>query len=229
MNFAKTIEFVGWKTKLFISFLAVCFSISLGGVVHAAYGSSEQRMPMTTMMMAKPSTELRDGMRKLWSDHVFLTRIFIISAVANMPEAGLNAERLLKNQDDIGNAIKPYYGNAAGDKLTALLREHILIAADIVSVAKKGDMTAVGENEKRWIDNADEIALFLGSANPNWSRTDMKDMLYQHLALTKTQLLARLSGEYSGDITNFDQIYAQGLMMADNLSNGIVKQFPRKF
>jgi len=229
MKFAEIITSTNWKTKLFIACLVVCFSTSLGGVVNAAYGSSEKQMSMPTMMMGKPEADLRDGMRKLWSDHVFWTRMFIISSVANMPEAGLNAERLLKNQEDIGNAIKPYYGDAAGDKLTALLKDHILIAADIVSAAKKGDMTAVGEDEKRWIANADDIALFLSSANPNWSKADMQDMLQQHLALTKTELLARLNGDYAGDITTFDQIYTQGLMMADSLSKGIMKQFLRKF
>jgi hypothetical protein len=75
-------------------------------------------------------------MRKLWEDHVTWTRLYIVSAVAGLPDAGATAERLLQNQTDIGNAIKPFYGEAAGERLTALLRPHILIAAELVTAAK---------------------------------------------------------------------------------------------
>lgn len=74
----------------------------------------------------------------------------------------------MRNQDDIGNAIKPIYGNDAGNKLAALLRDHILIAAEIVKAAKAGDNDGVTKGEKKWHDNADEIAAFLSGANPNW-------------------------------------------------------------
>jgi hypothetical protein len=82
---------------------------------------------------------LNDAMRKLWSDHVVYTRLYIISAVNGTADAQPTAARLLKNQEDIGNAIVPYYGAAAGQKLTDLLKQHILIAVDLVSAAKAGD------------------------------------------------------------------------------------------
>src|SRR5689334_11165921 len=60
---------------------------------------------------------LQLAMRKLWSDHVIWTRQYIVAAVAGAPDAQAAADRLLKNQDDIGNAIVPYYGSDAGIKL----------------------------------------------------------------------------------------------------------------
>src|SRR5205085_3245038 len=75
---------------------------------------------------------LRTGMRKLWADHVVWTRDYIIAAVAGAPDADVAAKRLLKNQKDIGDAVAQYYGNEAGEKLAALLKDHILIAADII-------------------------------------------------------------------------------------------------
>jgi hypothetical protein len=219
--------------KVFSKILIVCFVMSFAGIANAAYGyepSQPMQMPnQVSMGIDRSELDLRDGMRKLWSDHVMWTRMFIVSSVANMPEAGLNAERLLKNQQDIGNAIKPYYGDPAGDKLAALLKDHILIAANIVTNAKNSDITAVGNEENKWIANANEIAAFLSSANSNWSKTELQGMLHQHLTLTKNELLARLNADYPGDIITFDQIYGQSLMMADTLSNGIIQQFPRKF
>src|SRR5262245_278367 len=114
------------------------------------------------------AAELRVNMRKLWEDHIVFTRNFIISAVAGLGDLQAVTERLLRNQDDIGNAIKPLYGEAAGKKLSALLRDHILIAADIVKAAKAGDSKAVDAGEKKWRGNADDIAAFLSGANPQW-------------------------------------------------------------
>jgi hypothetical protein len=79
------------------------------------------------------------AMRKLWEDHIICTRVFIISAVADLPDKAAATERLLQNQVDVGNAMKPYYGDAAGNQLTTLLKEHITTAAEIVTAAKAGD------------------------------------------------------------------------------------------
>ena len=58
-------------------------------------------------------------MRKLWEDHVTWTRLAIISLESGSPDTNATVARLLRNQTDIGNAIKPFYGNAAGNTLTA--------------------------------------------------------------------------------------------------------------
>src|SRR5437870_481312 len=83
--------------------------------------------------------ELRLALRKLWSDHVFWTRQFIVSTLADLDDAKDALDRLLKNQDDLGNAIVPYYGADAGKKLAALLRDHIVIAGDVVAAAQKDE------------------------------------------------------------------------------------------
>ena len=173
---------------------------------------------------------LRTGMRKLWEDHITRTRLAIISLTTGSPDTQATVARLLQNQTDIGNAIKPYYGKAAGDQLTALLRQHILIAADLIGAAKAGDQAKVADAQARWVRNADEIAAFLNKANPRaWKLGPMKTMLHEHLTLTTNEAVARLQGNWSADVAAYDQIHRQALQMADMLSSGIVKQFPRKF
>jgi hypothetical protein len=173
--------------------------------------------------------ELHDAMRMLWEEHIVYTRNFIISALAALEDAGPIAERLLRNQDDIGNAIKPVYGEEAGKKLSALLRDHILIAADIVKAAKAGDNDGVGKGQERWKKNADDIAVFLGGANPNWPVQTLKDLLYRHLELTTAEVVSRLKKDWAADIEAYDKGHAHMLMFADALTNGILKQFPKKF
>ena len=171
---------------------------------------------------------LRQDMRKLWSDHVVWTRGVIVAAAENDPSLQTQLDRLMNNQEAIGNAIAPYYGNDAGAKLTSLLKDHIKFAVDVVSAAKAGDASKQAEADKRWLDNAADIATFLAGANPNWQRQALLDMLNQHLALTTTEAVDRLQHNWTDDVATFDKVYEQAMMMADALSDGIVKQFPTK-
>ena len=171
-----------------------------------------------------------DGMRKLWEDHVTWTRLYIVSAVAGLPDAQPTAERLLQNQVGIGDAIKPFYGDAAGERLTALLRQHILTAADLVTAAKAGNTAGVQAASARWYANADEIADFLSGANPtNWPRETLRAEMRHHLDLTLQEAQARLGGNWAADIAAYDAIHQHILGMADVLSAGIIRQFPGQF
>ena len=174
-----------------------------------------------------------DQMRKLWEDHITWTRMFIVSAATesgNLPDLAPTVDRLLANQVDLGNAIKPFYGDAAGNHLTALLREHILTAAGIVSAAKSGDDSAVATAKDAWYANADEIAAFLSAANPReWPLDEMRSMMRSHLDLTLAEAVARLQARYADDIAAYESVHAEILEMADMLSSGIVAQFPSRF
>ena len=171
-----------------------------------------------------------DAMRKLWEDHITWTRVFIISAVGDLPDKATATDRLLQNQVDIGNAIKPYYGDAAGDKLTALLKEHITTAADVVAAAKANDSAKFLDANKRWFANADQIADFLSGANPrNWPQAEMRSMMREHLNLTTKEAVARLQKDWAVDVDAYDAVHQQILHMADGLSMGIINQFPKKF
>ena len=198
-----------------------------GGHDAAAHGSNHGTV---TPIVNHKQLAFRNDMRKLWEDHVTWTRLAIISLTTDAPDANATVGRLLQNQVDIGHAIKPFYGDAAGQQLSGLLRDHILIAADLIAAAKAGDASAVVDAQARWTANADEIAAFLARANPrSWPLEEMKAMLHDHLALTTEEALARLHGDWDADVAAYDEIHVQALGMADMLSTGIIKQFPARF
>jgi hypothetical protein len=172
---------------------------------------------------------LRQDMRKLWTDHVVWTRDYIIASVDDKPDAQAAAGRLLKNQEDIGSAVASYYGKAAGDKLTELLKQHILIAVDLINAAKAGNQQEFTSLNAKWEQNGQDIADFLSSANPNWPQDDLREMMKTHLATTTEEVAARLKKDYESDVKAYDMVYSHILTMSDVLSDGIIKQFPEKF
>src|SRR5690606_38986588 len=112
------------------------------------------------------AVKLMNDHRSLWEEHVAWTRMAIISLTFNLPDVDFVIARLLKNATDMGNKIRPLYGDVAADKYAALIKEHLLIAADLVKAAIVGDNTAATNAERKWYANADEIAVFLNSINP---------------------------------------------------------------
>lgn len=204
--------------------LLVVFALLVGGGYYFYSMKQANTIPATTKSM-----ELRTAMRKLWEDHITYTRNYIISALANLEDAQSVVERLMQNQTDIGNAIKPVYGEEAGNKLTALLKDHIAIAAEVVGAAKSGDKKALKASSDKWNANADEIALFLSAANLNWDKAVLKDMLYKHLEFTTGEVSSRLGKKWKEDIAFYDNGHDHMLMFADVLTDGITQQFPDKF
>lgn len=203
--------------------------VCLAGLLAVAGGAYYVGMRRTANTITPIHCSLRTNMRKLWSDHVWWTRDYLITAIAGMPDVTVTTARLLKNQEDIGAAIAPYYGTEAGAKLTALLKEHILIGADVVAAAKDGNDAKFKEADAKWHANADEISVFLSSANPHWPKDAVQKMMYEHLKLTTDEASARIKKDWAGDIAAFEKVFDEIMMMADTLTQGIVLQFPGKF
>ena len=214
------------KTLLFLT------ALLLGPVCLAQQGAPAAEPAHShahAVAKADAATETRMAMRKLWEDHITYTRNYIISALADLPDKDAVAQRLLRNQDDIGNAIKPYYGDEAGTRLATLLRDHITIATEVVAAAKADQQDELGAAQKKWTSNGQDIAAFLGGANPHWKKQDLESMLQTHLDLTTGEVVGRLGKNWEADIKAYDDGHVHMLMFADMLTDGIAKQFPDKF
>ncbi|WP_101841984.1 glycosyltransferase [Halobacillus sp. Marseille-P3879] len=204
--------------------LTVLFLVSLlPGVVSANSEAEEQ-------FMSPAAVEFENEFRRLWIDHVLWTSNYITSATtAGAEDQEQVLERLLRNQEDIGNAVKPIYGEEAGSKLTDLLKEHIVIAGKIVDAAKNGEQDLVGQLNEEWYRNADDIASFLSEANPHLNKDELLNMLHEHLELVADDLAASLEKEWDERIVAIDEGVTHIILMSDAISEGVVKQFPDKF
>jgi hypothetical protein len=193
---------------------------------HAESGHSHAR----SAALSGAQASFHDDMRKLWEDHVTWTRLAIVAFADGSAGFDATAARLMKNQDDIGDAIKPFYGDAAGDQLTALLKGHIGIAVDLLKAAEAGDDVAFQSANTEWYANADEIADFLAQANPRyWPQATMRAAMKAHLDQTLAEASHELTGNYAASVADYDEIHHHILDMADVLSNGILRTFPNHF
>ena len=215
----------------FSALVALAISGGHAAQAHGTHGEAGVDAGATASgAMPQKQVDLRTQLRKLWEDHVTWTRMVIVSFAADLPDLSTAEQRLLRNQVDLGNAIKPYYGAAAGKQLTALLRTHILEAVPVLSAAKAGDRAKLTAALDAWYANGNQIARFLTGANPDaWPLAMTSKMMKTHLALTTQEAVARLEGKWGADVAAYEKVHAEILQMSDMLSSGIVEQFPKRF
>lgn len=172
----------------------------------------------------------KSSMRMLWEQHVVYTRMFLISESEKLGDQDLVLQRLLQNQVEIGNAVKPFYGEENGNQLSTLLTSHIQIAGELIAALIANKTVEAEAAKVKWVANADEIATFLNAANPeHWGLEDMKMMMHEHLDTTTVEVNAQIAKDYAGSIAAFETVQTVAMKMADVLSTGIMKQFPDKF
>jgi hypothetical protein len=189
--------------------------------------------------VARPTTDdgsvsreawaLQRTMRRLWADQAVWTRNFLVAALSDAPDTQAASERLLRHQEDVGNAFAPFYGEAAGGELSVSLTQHTLIAADLIELVRLEDFgERFEELDRKWDLNAAHIARLLGDLNPQWNM-DVHHLLSQNLALTRQWVDARTFCDWDKDIAIFDHVMTDVVTLADALSVGIVKKFPDQF
>jgi hypothetical protein len=197
---------------------------------HESHAADEHSHGDVAAVSTPKAVAFHDAMRALWESHGGWTHMVIVSFVGNLPNLSAEEQVLLENQVDIGNAVKPYYGVAAGNQLTALLKAHILGAVTVLQAAKSGEKAKLDQAEAAWSANGRQIADFLHAANPRFvSLTAARTMMQIHLQQVIQQAVDELQGNYLADARAFGPYIRHILEMADMISGGIIRQFPARF
>ena len=170
--------------------------------------------------ISQAELELNNTMRLLWEQHTAWTRMKIV--FDSDQQALRTAAQNQRTCQGAGNSVRP-------SERPISRRKILVIAAELVTAAKAGDTQAATDAERRWYENADQIAAFLGRINPFWSEAQWRSMLHEHLRFVKGEAVALLNGQYEQSVRVYDEAERQALMMADELTRGTVRQFPRRF
>lgn len=169
--------------------------------------------------------EIINKMRKLWSQHVYWTRFFIISTAEELPDLKYVTNRLLENPEDFVKVLEIFYCEKKANEFKKLLTEHLQIGGCLVNADKDMNTAKADELRKKWYANADDIAVFFASINPYWCEQKWRDMMYSHLSMTEKEAGFRLKKEYPKDIEMFESIEKEALEMEDYMASGIMRQF----
>ena len=172
---------------------------------------------------------LINDMRLAWSQHVYWTRMLLLSIAERLPDETEVTSRLLENPYDIGDIFGRYYGLDAAKQIAALLTEHLQIGAKLITALRDKETDTANELTKQWYDNAGRMAKAFSALNLNYHYEALLKMLNTHLKLTTKEVQMRLEKHYAADIAAFDQVEKEALMMADYFSEGLMRSFPRAF
>ena len=172
---------------------------------------------------------LMQSMNVAWLEHIFWTRLFLISVAESLGDLEPTKARLLENPRTIANVFRRYYGNNIANRIEELIKEHLVIGGDLIVALKNGNQRLAQELNTKWYKNADDMAEFFSSINPFYRREELRQMLYDHLKLTTNEVSARLKKDYTADIKAFDMVQKEVLKMSEFFVNGIVRQFPNMF
>jgi hypothetical protein len=207
----------------------------------AAHGAASGHPPLTMdEFMAKvpisdpkidPAKvgELRDDLRHLWRDHASLTRNMIISLVGKLPDAPDATARLLKNQDEIAETLRAYCGDEVADQMNKLLRDHVMLAADMLGAAKGTDAAKTEKAKTAWYGNGDEMSRYMASANSFWQQADLQRKVKAHLDAVWDEAAARMAGRWADDFAAYDRAVQGSMDIADVMGQGIVELYPDMF
>lgn len=211
--------------------LAGCSATNNGALADGAGPAAIGMMDMSQHTAVAPSKELGlyTAMAHLWAEHMEWTYATVVAFAQESPSLTPTLNRLLQNQVDIGDAIKPFYGDAAGDQLTVLLKEHITDAVPVLTAAKAGDTPALKKAVADWYQNAKAIGDFLATANPNWNKAEMESMMKLHITQTIAYASDALTGDYTKAIADYGIAEQHMDQMSDMLSAGLIAQFPGQF
>jgi len=172
--------------------------------------------------------DLYKRMRLIWSQHVWWTRMLIISIAHRLADQQATTTRLLENPGDFAKLLAEYFPSESTTEVKQLITEHLLIGSALITTLRDGENVKAAELNKEWYQNADAIADMFASISPQLTREEVRRMFYNHLDITKQEAAMRLAGNYTADIAAFDAAEQEMMAMADMFTEAIVNQLEKR-
>lgn len=180
----------------------------------------------TSANLADTEAALRD----LWVDHTFWVRNVVVARFEGNEQAATAAEQqVVANARAIAGSIEPFYGAAASEKLFGQLAGHWSAVSDYLDATRAGSKTGQDKAFQQLVDNANEIAQFLGGANPHLLVDTLRSLLTAHGSHHVQQIRQFKAGQFEQEAETWAMMKNHMYVIADALAAGIAKQFPDKF
>lgn len=195
-------------------------------------------VPLAQSQAATPNAakvaELKGVLRDLYINHIFWVRDLVVSTRLGQKIAVSEADEYgLKNAQAIGRSIAPFYGQAAGEKFATLFVGHYSAVKAYMNAAFANNFRGNAALKKAALDkltkNANDIAVFVSSANPNLPKATVSGVLTTHVQQHVMSINATAKKDWSGEADMWGPMVKVIYTLSDALADGIAKQFPDKF
>lgn len=172
-------------------------------------------------LISLPEVDIQSTMRKLFEDHANYTAFVIKSIVDHGKDTSDLLPRLLDNQKEIGNQLKPYIGQTKGNRLTKVLTDHIKLAGDVIQAATNNSSQLESAKAKLF-KNSNDVAMTLTSINPEMlPYEETQEMFKVHNEFVIRMTVARLQKKYKEEIKLYDAYINEILMMSDMITSAL--------
>lgn len=213
-------------TRITLASLAV---LAAAGATQAQAGHThDSAAPAAAAPATAPTAaQAQDALRDLWVGHVFWVRNVAVETIAgNAAAAKAAEEQVVANAKQIAGAIEPFYGKAASEKLFGQLAGHYgAIKEWLLATNQAGQEAAF----RKLVANAEEIATFLSSANPNLPKDTLRGLLLAHGGHHIQQIRQLRDKDYAAEAQTWQAMTQHMYVIADALAGALHKQFPAKF
>lgn len=214
------------KKTLWSCLLTVFLLAGVLGTSSAEWGKGQGLSGSGAVVSA---AEFRATLKRLWLENLGYSRHLVLSSLTESPDLEKVKARLAKNQVDLAEEFKTFYGEEASAKLIELLKNHSTLAEEVIKTLAKGTPEQFLEVNAKWEAAAEELAGFLQGKNPKWVKQNLENLLFKEMNATVGQVTARLKKDWDSDFAYWDKALAGILALSDTLADGIIRQFPKRF
>ena len=148
----------------------------------------------------------------------------------NNPAARDAADReVVANMKQIASTIRPFYGEAASEKLFSILVIGYGAVREYSEATVAGNKPQQEASLAHFASNADDFAVFLSGVNPYLPEDTVRALMAVHGAQHVLQINQLQEKNYAPVGTTWPAMRQHVQIMADTLTTALVKQFPNKF
>ena len=171
---------------------------------------------------------LINTLRKFWFELPMWRRDYLVSYAADLGDTEILGKKLYDLPTDIGDVLEAFLGNVIARKIEGMIREQIVIGAQILYEEKENNVEAINKNTSRLYQNVDQMAAYLAQINPYWDEQTWKNLLYDYYSTTLLEMVAVLAKKYRESVILYESMEDQALNIADYMVEGIIPYFTGK-
>ena len=174
--------------------------------------------------------EMRQTYRDLWLGHIYWVQHSVLDSTAKSPvERDAVNKEVDANSKQIASVLIPFYGEGRSQQFLSLLGINIGAVREYSEATVAGNKSQQDAALARLASNADDFGAFFSSINPHLPKSTVRGLIAAHGAHHVLQINQHKKKEYAHLDETWKMMREHVYVIADTLTEALVKQFPGKF